>query len=614
MTINYKQSTRFLGEGMKSIVKSILLISILVVISYAGPSGPPSEQGEKIVTARLLAPTKELNKQKSSSILLEINIKKGWHINSDQPLADFLIPTKIRFEKTNGVTFGRIQYMKPELRKFSFSETKLSVFEGKTYVLSSITISPDFQESEIRLSGNIYYQACNDESCLAPTEYRFATLLPVVSTEKEVTKINQEIFETVLPQFQIDEGNVDQNEVSQIIEKSGFVYTFLFIFLGGLALNLTPCVYPLIPITISYFGGQSDGDKKSLVIRAIIYVLGMSVTYSILGVLASLTGSLLGSALQNPLVLIFVALVLLGLALSMFGLYEIRVPQSLAMLGGKNRSGYIGTLFMGLTVGLIAAPCIGPFVLGLLTYVGELGDPILGFWMFFVLALGLGTPFLLLGIFSGVATRLPRSGAWMIWVRNIFGFVLIGMAIYFLEPLFPDSFYYYSSLAIVAIVAGIYLGWLDKNRGKTAFMLTRNIVGVIFILLGVFFLLPSETESGELINWQKYTPEQLQQAKDLSKPVVLDFYADWCIPCKELDKYTFSDKRIVEQAKKFIMLKADLTHFQSEQTNNLRNKFNIKGVPTIVFINSEGREVEDLRLIGFEEADHFLERMQKASQ
>ena len=118
MTINYKQSTRFLGEGMKSIVKSILLISILVVISYAGPSGPPSEQGEKIVTARLLAPTKELNKQKSSSILLEINIKKGWHINSDQPLADFLIPTKIRFEKTNGVTFGRIQYMKPELRKF----------------------------------------------------------------------------------------------------------------------------------------------------------------------------------------------------------------------------------------------------------------------------------------------------------------------------------------------------------------------------------------------------------------------------------------------------------------------------------------------------------------
>ena len=465
----------------------------------------------------------------------------------------------------------------------------------------------------MKLSGSIYYQACNDESCLAPTEYKFATLLPVVSKDKEETKINQEIFESVLPQFQIEERNVDQNEVSQIIEKSGFFYTFLFIFLGGLALNLTPCVYPLIPITISYFGGQSDGNKRSLIIRAIIYVLGMSVTYSILGVLASLTGSLLGGALQNPLVLIFVALVLLGLALSMFGLYEIRVPQSLAMLGGKNRSGYFGTLFMGLTVGLIAAPCIGPFVLGLLTYVGELGDPLLGFWMFFVLALGLGTPFLLLGIFSGVATRLPRSGAWMIWVRNIFGFVLIGMAIYFLEPLFPDSFYYYSSLAVVAIVGGIYLGWLDKNRGKKSFMLTRNIVGVIFILLGVFFLLPSETESGELINWQKYTPEQLRQAKDLSKPVILDFYADWCIPCKELDKFTFSDKRILEQAKKFMMLKADLTHFQSEQTNNLRNKFNIKGVPTIVFINREGREIEDLRLIGFEEAEHFLERMEKAS-
>ena len=129
----------------------------------------------------------------------------------------------------------------------------------------------------------------------------------------------------------------------------------------------------------------------------------------------------------------------IALALSMFGLYEIRVPQSLALLGGTNRSGYFGTLLMGLTVGLIAAPCIGPFVLGLLTYVGNLGDPYMGFLMFFVLALGLGTPFLVLGIFSGAITHLPRSGAWMVWVRNLFGFVLIGMAIYFLQPLFPGE-------------------------------------------------------------------------------------------------------------------------------------------------------------------------------
>ncbi len=596
---------------MRRVLISIFIIFISIVLLYAGPGNQPTGEREEIVRARLIAPTEELIKQESSSILVEINILEGWHINSDQPLEDFLIPTEIRFEESDGVTFGRIQYMEPELRKFSFSDTKMSVYEGKVYVLTTITISPDFEESELKLGGSIYYQACNDESCLAPTEYNFATLFPVVSTGEAVTEVNKEIFDRVLPQFQAEDSKDDDGEFSQIIKKSGFFYTFLFIFLGGLALNLTPCVYPLIPITISYFGGQSEGNKKSLVLRAVIYVLGMAITYSMLGVLASLTGSLLGSALQNPLVLIFVALVLIGLALSMFGLYEIRIPQSLAMLGSKNRAGYIGTLFMGLTVGLIAAPCIGPFVLGLLTYVSELGDPILGFWMFFVLALGLGTPFLILGIFSGAATHLPRSGAWMIWVRNIFGFVLIGMAIYFLEPLFPEKTYYYYSLAIVAIIAGIYLGWLDKNTGKTAFKVTRNVVGVIFILLGVFFILPSDSEAGENISWQPYLPQLLQQAKDGTKPVILDFYADWCIPCKELDKFTFSEGRVLVKSENFIMLKADLTHFQSEQTNALRNKFNIKGVPTIVFINKEGIEIDDLRLIGFEEADQFLERMTK---
>jgi thiol:disulfide interchange protein DsbD len=476
-------------------VYSILIFFVVVMLLHAGSTDQFSGEKEEIIRVRLITPAETLIKQESFSILLEISILEGWHINSDQPLEDFLIPTKIKFDESSGISFGRIQYMEPELRKFSFSDTKMSVYEGKIYALTTITISPTFEESEIKLSGKLYFQACNDKSCLAPAEYYFASLLPVANAGEVTTEINKEIFDEILPRFKTKKIEASESEFSQIVRESGLFYTFLFIFLGGLALNLTPCVYPLIPITISYFGGQSEGNKKALVLRAVIYVLGMAVTYSLLGVLAALTGSLLGSALQNPLVLIFVALVLVGLALSMFGLYEIRVPQSLAMLGSKNRTGYIGTLFMGLTVGLIAAPCIGPFVLGLLTYVSELGDPILGFWMFFVLALGLGTPFLILGIFSGAATRLPRSGAWMIWVRNIFGFVLIGMAIYFLEPLFPEKSWFYYSLAIVSIVAGVYLGWLDKNTGKTGFKITRYIVGITFILLGVFFILPSDSDA-----------------------------------------------------------------------------------------------------------------------
>jgi thiol:disulfide interchange protein DsbD len=597
---------------MNKFITSILEVFILIILVHAGLPDQINNENEEILKARLIAPTKSLVKQESSPILVEITIQDGWHINSDQPLEDFLIPTKIKFDDRSGVSFGRIQYLEPELKKFSFSDTKMEVYEGRIYVLTTITISPTFEDSELKLSGKLFYQACNDMSCLPPAEYYFASLLPVTDERQGAIEVNKEIFDEILPQFESDNITDSESEFSRVIKESGFFYTFLFIFLGGLALNLTPCVYPLIPITISYFGGQSKGNKKALVFRAVLYVFGMAITYSILGVVASLTGSLLGSALQNPLILIFVALVLVGLALSMFGLYEIRVPQSLAMLGSKNRTGFIGTLFMGLTVGLIAAPCIGPFVLGLLTYVSELGDPILGFWMFFVLALGLGTPFLLLGIFSGAATHLPRSGAWMIWVRNIFGFVLIGMAVYFLEPLFPNKTWYFYSLAIVSIIAGLYLGWLDKNKGKTAFKVTRYVVGVAFILLGVFFILPSEADSGAKIKWQSYSPELLQQAMDESRPVILDFYADWCIPCKELDNFTFSDKRIIDKSAEFLMLKADLTHFQNEKTSIIREKFKVKGVPTIVFIDRNGKEIEKLRLIEFEEADRFLERLIKA--
>ena len=422
-------------------VLPLLLIFLLFQTAFSGPGDQTNDLGDEILRARIISPSQELARQQSFYLLVEMAIKEGWHINSNKPLEEFLIATEVSFNETNGITFGKISYIEPELRKFSFSKRKMSVYEGKVYALTTITISPEFQESELKVSGKVYYQACNDESCLAPNEYKFAALYTIIGDNTPVKAINQDIFDSVLPQFQLNEAYKENDEFSRVIEESGIIYTFIFIFLGGLALNLTPCVYPLIPITISYFGGQSDGKKRGLVLRAVIYVLGMSITYSVLGVLAALTGNLLGSALQNPLVLIFVAMVLIGLSLSMFGLYEIRVPQSLALLGGKNRSGYIGTLFMGLTVGLIAAPCIGPFVLGLLTYVSELGDPVMGFWMFFILAIGLGTPFLFLGIFSGAATRLPRSGAWMVWVRNAFGFILIGMAIYFLEPLLPGKIF-----------------------------------------------------------------------------------------------------------------------------------------------------------------------------
>ncbi len=586
---------------------------ILMTAALLMPVRADQQESEEILRARIILPVESLQRQSSYEILIEMQIGEDWHINSNQPLEEFLIPTEISFDARDGLSFGKISYMTPEMKKFAFSETMLSVYEGKAYAKTNITIPPDYPENEVVLRGRIYFQACNDQSCLAPDEITFTKLVEILPAGETEVAANTELFEQVGSRFteEVAPQPAGDDSLADVLKSSGLVYSLIFIYLGGLALNLTPCVYPLIPITISYFGGQSQGSRGGLVMRALLYVLGMAVTYSILGVVAALTGGLLGSALQNPVVLIFVALVLVGLALSMFGLYEIRVPQSLALIGGKSRSGYLGTLFMGLTVGLIAAPCIGPFVLGLLTYVSDLGNPLLGFWMFFVLAMGLGTPFLVLGIFSGAASGLPRSGAWMVWVRNIFGFVLIGMAVYFLEPLFPSATVYFYVLALLAVIAGVYLGWIDKNKGGTPFRVVRNLVGVGFIALGVFFALPSGSAAGPQISWQKYTPEILEQAQDEGKPVIIDFYADWCIPCKELDKFTFTDPRVPELADQMVMVKADLTRFQDEQTTQLREKFSIKGVPTIVFLDKKGQEIESIRLTGFEDADAFVQRMRR---
>ena len=217
------------------------------------------------------------------------------------------------------------------------------------------------------------------------------------------------------------------------------LWTLLGVFAGGLALNLTPCVYPLIPITVSYFGGRSGQGRGKLAVHGLLYLGGLSVTNSVLGLVAALTGSLMGAALQNPIVLVVVAGVLVFFATSLFGFWELQLPQSLTSAASKSYAGYFGTLFMGLTLGVVAAPCLGPFVLGLLTWVASMGSPWLGFLIFFTLSLGLGVPLFFLAMFSGSLEKLPGSGEWMLWVRKLMGWVLVGMAAYFVKPLLPSS-------------------------------------------------------------------------------------------------------------------------------------------------------------------------------
>ncbi|GAB6193144.1 hypothetical protein JCM39068_28930 [Desulfocastanea catecholica] len=401
-------------------------------------------------------------------------------------------------------------------------------------------------------------------------------------------------------------------QVDESFRGWGMLWTLLGIFAGGLALNLTPCVYPMIPITVSFFGGRSTQGKPgqfTLVLHGLCYLMGLAVTNSTLGVVAALTGGLMGSLLQSPIVLALVAGVLVIFATSLFGFWELRLPGGLSQMAGRSYTGYLGSLFMGLTLGIVAAPCIGPFVLGLLTWVAAMGNPWFGFLIFFVLSLGLGLPLFVLALFSGQLQRLPRAGGWMLWVRNLMGWVLVGMAVHFIRPVLPDMLKIALPVA-VALAAGLHLGWIDKNEANfKAFPWLKTLTGTACLVLATFWI-TSWAMRGPGISWQTYSEQTLQQAKAQGRPVIIDFYADWCTPCREFEEVTFHQPDLVRLAEKdFVMVKVDVTKGGNAYHEELLQKYAIKGVPTIVFLDAEGQERTDLRLVDYLPANQFLVHM-----
>ncbi|MBI4388516.1 MAG: thioredoxin family protein [Candidatus Omnitrophica bacterium] len=391
-----------------------------------------------------------------------------------------------------------------------------------------------------------------------------------------------------------------------ITDIPGGTITLIGVFLAGLGLNLTPCVYPMLTVTVSLFGGSKSAvqNPARAFLKASIYVLGIATMYSVLGVVAAFTGEFFGTLLQSKWVLIGIAFLLFALALSMFGVYTFQLPGWLIQkAGSEQRASLFGIYLSGLFVGVFAAPCIGPPVIALLTFVGTKGDPTFAFWMFFVMSLGLGTPYLILGTFSGLLKKLPRSGAWLVWMEHLFGVVLLALTLFYLMIALAPMLL--SWLPVITLLSGgIYLGFLEKSGvASKSFSRFKKTVGVLAIAVAILFPM---LQPKEKLVWGEYTPQALELAQKEGKPVILDFYADWCIPCHEIEQFTYSNPEVIHALDGFTRLKVDLTELDAKGPAKLVEQFKVVGVPTILFLDPQGEEVEEARITGFVVPEEFL--------
>ena len=479
-------------------------------------------------------------------------------------------------------------------------------------LLKSKVESNDY-EIEIR------FQGCSKLGlCYAPMSEKY-----LFTFDNKISKI-----QTIKEEQKAETTTLNETDSIANSLKDGNLFLVLATFFGfGLLLSLTPCVFPMIPILSSIIVGASKNENmtaKKGFLLSLIYVLSMSVAYTIAGIVAGIFGANLQVALQNPYVLVVFALIFVALAFSMFGYFEIKLPQSLQTklnktTDGKEKQGIIGISIMGFFSALIVGPCVAPPLAGALVYIGQTGDAILGGMALFVMSLGMGVPLLLIGL--GAGKFMPKPGGWMEGVTKIFGIVMLGVAIWLLERVLSASVIM-SLWALLLLGTAIYLKTLTN-------MITELISSVLFIL-GVVLLVglisgatnplkPLEKLIGsknaintnELVFQKVKNIAELELAiKNSDKPIMLDFWASWCVSCKELEEITFTDVDVIKKLQGFTLLKADVTQ-NNDEDKALQKMFRVVGPPALIFWDKDKKEVNSSKIIGYKNPKEFLEILNK---
>ena len=536
-----------------------------------------------------------------------------------------------------------------------FGEGNVDVYPEGTHVFE-IAFSANAPLAQSTLT--VKYQGCSALTCFMPTQKKFElTFTPpvqpsvvatgqiqasaaqpataaanspaAVSESPLIGTTGNTATQTTAAPVQVEMSQQGIVDFSAALEKQGIHWVLLLAFIGGLLVSLTPCVYPMIPITLSIIGGRDENVSfyKGLGLSA-TYVAGLSLTYALLGLAAATFGAQIRGFIQGPMFQGLVAVIFFLLALSMFDLIMLQAPAALRnRLGGIKKTGIFGIFIMGMVSGLMASPCVAAPLAGILAFIAATGSQALGFFMLLLFAWGMSMPLLLIGAFSGSLNAMPRAGEWMNRVKEFYGFLLLAAALYFAKPVIGIA---WAELGIAALLASFaaFLG-LFHNIPEDAGMQPRvfKSFSVVAIAVACAFAISAASQWGCLCLpksaaekqedkaetfWQHDLQAALKEAAATGKPLFLDFRADWCTVCKDLELNVFPRPEIRSLLGRMVPVKIDATSPDDEKVNALLKQFGIVGLPTLVILQPDGNEITSLRTVGFISPEHLEKKLRAA--
>jgi thiol:disulfide interchange protein DsbD len=594
------------------------ILSAVLLLGLAGAAGGAGDAARPSVTLVPPAEAARVPTAGEGEATLRIAIAPGYHVyaRNDQGYIPLAVASRLE-----GVeVLATLPAPKTEL----LLGEKVPVYEGELEARLALRLSGGRKPGErLEVPVEVSWQACNEQYCEEPA--RATVKVPVMVVEgtgaapaRERAPRSAEATPAAKPEPAPAATGGARPGGSLFAALAGAL-------LAGLGVTLTPCVYPLIPVTVSYFQQQASGSRARAMPLAVAYGLGIVVMYAALGVIAARIGRDLGAVLGNPFVGWGFVLLFVLFAASMFGLFDMALPSSVATrLQSGERGGTVGALLLGLTLGLVAAPCTGPVAGGLILIVAQTGDLAFGLAAFGAFGAGLALPFMALGVFSGALGSLPRAGAWMNTVKHVFGFLLLGFAIYFVNVVLGSErvvFALAGALLIAAGAAAAIGGARRLARRKVAFGAVSLLAAGALVPAGAWLLagpyVLAETARyhpdrvfASKIAWRKDHDAALAAARAAGKPVMIDFTARWCLPCQELELSTFRDEEVVREAARFVAVKVDITSDEAAQRLK-RERYDSAFVPFIAFYDSKGEYLPEKSFTRKPTTEEFLARLKE---